>query len=1094
MFRFIRCSLFLLFTCFGSTDAIAKRLSGDSLQVSLDDYAAAGSKELSRLIQTNAQNLQTGQEHLNQYIFGFKEYFERNPQFDAEYIRWKGNMLSFQFTLNDTLKRINARLRQKQQPEVYVGLDDRLGSLVIKNKVDPQTWQTVQTLSDFNNASKFVIEKSSYETINQAYSEIYTKVAAFDNLAGQAGRGIAIIGAGLFITTESALDGNKAHIWYASNLKGSADNDRVDKVYPSVMAGWSQYPENATDEKIHFKLDQFVHRVENGLSGKLQVVNIPAPGKNFVEDCLNGEYGDWKKVDFIVLEKIGKQINRLGTRFWKDYVKDSLKLYNNLTPTIAPQFEKNLTIYADAIEITFPEITALDERFNYFEDWVRQLQNCFTNYSGNVNRKTLVPRCVWYQSPLAGIASISGFIDAGYETVVDIADFGELMKCWTISGWGTNWNPIFDSDCAKKREDTRNFLRQLKQIDSKEKVLAVGGELWNQSKTWFTDQLCADPLDPTNSECFYKQGKTIFEIASLFIGVGEVKASLKTFEVAKLIEKVGKLTQLILDLKVPTKIKFITKPGGRLFCGIDLRETLEFTTEPLNKVLRTKYGINTETLTGASGGATQARFFADTRTASNLPEQLTNQIKQEITPNDISDLDAIGEAVQLVEVTSPALVSTQVVDRGIGRIFHKTWNNYLLVGVLTSDAVQFTLVINTATSQQFRVPNSPLNPTCNTCISKTVKPQFDAICYRLRQQNGVNVEPELNRICQQAPDTALVNIAKELTSWSNTELQLFLKTDLNTLSVSGICVPDEYLASSLSVLQIGILKAWKALYNSTSGGASHDRINIKLLKLIKDFCAQNRGAYNKLIQEPKFAMKYYTYLDIFNSFLALHKKTQNSDALGCLFEDFSNFNQFIKNYYSKANIDKFICDDILSQETKFIGGNWHLFVVLHPVDTNWGIFNRFEEHHFNDQSDKLSTMFDCTFINNSNNIQTLVECKNWSPDYFDKKVLDVTGHPDHQSFLNQLVGYLKDFRVNSFSSFAYVFKKRGRLNESYIQGKFYQMFVHDADAIFKANPKLYENFEFQEQPINQNNFRQWLLSISHSGQEFKTIFSFLKSY
>src|SRR5690606_26998687 len=147
-------------------------------------------------------------------------------------------------------------------------------------------------------------------------------------------------------------------------------------------------------------------------------------------------------------------------------------------------------------------------------------KDCSTNY--NTAPNGIVPRCLWQQEGSPVVAYQAGFIDGAWELIPTTIDTGRFLQAWQP----LNNAYYFTNEAGQTRWQTIEILLLMEQLYQQD-------ELYSTIKTEFSDQFdkYTDETIALDAQARYNQGKLIFEVASLFVGVGEMKGLLNTGKV-----------------------------------------------------------------------------------------------------------------------------------------------------------------------------------------------------------------------------------------------------------------------------------------------------------------------------------------------------------------------------------------------------------------------------------------------------------------------------------------------------------------------------------------------------------------------------------
>jgi hypothetical protein len=185
------------------------------------------------------------------------------------------------------------------------------------------------------------------------------------------------------------------------------------------------------------------------------------------------------------------------------------------------------------------------------------LKNCYDSYK--LQKEGYVPRCLWdhnlyipngpFGYYINDPAFSSGIVDGLIETADGVLDIVKFLDCY---------NPIsfraWTDECVDTRDKTYNALKQMYLVISNKDKLneaydAVKGKLGEY----------ADETTAVDNQARYNHGKIVFNVASLFIGVGEAKALLNGEKTLVLVLKEG----LSAYATIPETILKLTQKAGR---------------------------------------------------------------------------------------------------------------------------------------------------------------------------------------------------------------------------------------------------------------------------------------------------------------------------------------------------------------------------------------------------------------------------------------------------------------------------------------------------------------------------------------------------
>ncbi|MBL7895618.1 MAG: glycohydrolase toxin TNT-related protein [Bacteroidia bacterium] len=252
-------------------------------------------------------------------------------------------------------------------------------------------------------------------------------------------------------------------------------------------------------------------------------------------------------------------------------------------PAIAQNTSNNLMDYKEqGVELSamqWEEMHSSQMLFNWFDteedaalseaDFAKWLQNiiglnCYNTYK---NYNGIIPECTWNNNILNampdggyGCAFACGILDGVFLTIKDAVNLVDLINCWTPLGYNTT-----TSGCALTREKTIETIKLVREIcGSSEGYKKIYNELAKSLGGWANSTFCGDRT------CAYNQGKLVFDIVSLFYGVGEVKAALSTgmagAKIAKIIAEVDKTAVAVSKAFTSVSKSVIKTAAGLQLC------------------------------------------------------------------------------------------------------------------------------------------------------------------------------------------------------------------------------------------------------------------------------------------------------------------------------------------------------------------------------------------------------------------------------------------------------------------------------------------------------------------------------------------------
>ncbi|CAA0253158.1 hypothetical protein USCSP91_700001 [Tenacibaculum maritimum] len=208
--------------------------------------------------------------------------------------------------------------------------------------------------------------------------------------------------------------------------------------------------------------------------------------------------------------------------------EEYVKLYNNiLTANIkasigaaiinaSEHLDLLLEEYKDHISFVNQELIAGRTTYDVLKSILSFTKKCAGDFKSQ--QKGIVPKCLWNDNDHLAMAYYAGFIDAAWEG-------GEMIVA--LYKFKAAWDPLdsffLNAEAFKIRQQTIDIVLLIRQLDKEDSLVSSVTSTIKKEFVKYVDETLA--LDP---QARYNQGKLIFDIASFFIGYGEVKAFLKT--------------------------------------------------------------------------------------------------------------------------------------------------------------------------------------------------------------------------------------------------------------------------------------------------------------------------------------------------------------------------------------------------------------------------------------------------------------------------------------------------------------------------------------------------------------------------------------
>ena len=162
----------------------------------------------------------------------------------------------------------------------------------------------------------------------------------------------------------------------------------------------------------------------------------------------------------------------------------------------------------------------------------------------------IVPKCLWNQEYNKGIAYAAGIIDGVWE-------IAELT--WSLAKVRAAWDPstglYASAEGIEIRKKTVDVINNIAQLYEEDKLASTLGENINAGFEKYSKEI--SKLDAKGR---YLQGKLVFDVASFFFGVGEVKTLIKTGKItSSTAQALARIPENVMGLinRIPGKIKLI---------------------------------------------------------------------------------------------------------------------------------------------------------------------------------------------------------------------------------------------------------------------------------------------------------------------------------------------------------------------------------------------------------------------------------------------------------------------------------------------------------------------------------------------------------
>ncbi|WP_128755186.1 fibronectin type III domain-containing protein [Aquimarina sediminis] len=236
--------------------------------------------------------------------------------------------------------------------------------------------------------------------------------------------------------------------------------------------------------------------------------------------------------------------------------EEYVKLYNDILTTnikesigsaiinTSEHLDLLLEEYKDHIPFVNEELIAGYSTYDVLKSVLGFTKKCAEDFKSQ--KKGIVPKCLWDHNVNPAMAYYAGFIDAAWEGLEMVVDLYKFKAAWDPL------DPFFlNAEAYKIRQQTIDIVVLIRQLDEEDKLVSSVTDTIKKEFGKYVDETLA--FDP---QARYNQGKLIFDVASLFIGYGEVKVFLKT----------GKITSTTFKAlqAIPSKLQEMVVGIGKL--------------------------------------------------------------------------------------------------------------------------------------------------------------------------------------------------------------------------------------------------------------------------------------------------------------------------------------------------------------------------------------------------------------------------------------------------------------------------------------------------------------------------------------------------
>lgn len=869
-----------IFICFayliGTLSAYSKShaktfFDGDSMSVErekviVDAFVEAGNESLKKLMEQNAINDEKGESDKNSYIFGFEQVENKlglNPPI-TPYVFAKQTAFSVVSLepINVQLRLINADLAARNKPLVYLGIDQVLGYILTNVFVDVTK---TYSYKDFEEASeKFKTKSLDINSLHTLYVQIFDRLHV-DTDVFKNSYGMEIMGYGEFkdyfvgkeITPESipTLENStsvRTFVW--SSFRGYDDNGWADKDINRFTV-YDKISKSPLSVSINDISSYYIDLADNIKKTLLNTKPSPVTGK-FMKDLYEATGSYYGKLGTGVTREMVEKVNDLieemmDDALYRDYIKPAVNTKTStgtLTKADLENMEKALRDLRQACQITYNETSAA-----YMTTFLNYLSRC-QNYNGSCigegGADGYIPQCIW-DNPTAPypVAFSCGLIDGAIGTVAGIGElavgvvkFQVFLECWKP------WSPsfYFDESCKETREKTIVHFKQCWEVvndwdNFKNVVNVTYTTLTNELGKWSNNTFCTD-----RACCYYNMGKAVFDIGSLFFGIGELKAVSKGFKLSSYASEFGQLsTQLFTKTKIFNNAAKLTKTGSTMAFEMSGKRLFRFGSKESSQVLRRSTKLVDRGTKVTFKKSQKILSAAQKSSATDAYIVVKNNPNKLIGTFEVEEFEVAEEILEEI-VTNPK-------RKGAGKIklYDLLVDNEEYFGVANetlggnSPADELIGIIKKLPDPgQTPQPNTPIffpiilldrddpDPDCAVCETKSVdiKTKYETLCKKARAA-GLDeklVKLALNNMCNNLSDIKLLAMYNRLIEedlspqkFNSLKLKEFLSDLVIKGSTCATRVPYPQgnvafewigLASYLSQLDTPMLDAWLIYY------------------------------------------------------------------------------------------------------------------------------------------------------------------------------------------------------------------------------------------------------------------------------------------
>jgi hypothetical protein len=1088
-------------------------------------YVQAGNEALDKLIAQNAINDQNGESEKNNYIFGFDNLPQSYTLLVPDIFATKYSTSTYGktnygdlTTLNANLRLLNQDLLAQGKSLIYIGINATLG--VTLKSIAVKQIGTEATYSDLENATEKFKEKGyDFSAVSTVFNEIFNKIARYEGVTNVTTNpnGIQIIGIGNFLnfkmtdvpadivsSVEELKKTTKGSVWTLCNFVGRGTTGAINwandnTVRQIVYDGIAKYPSTIEPEGVETYLNQLSKSIQTTLLG----TKTYNPKGLFYDDCYNTT-GSYKsnlaadvteeqvaKVNALVMEMMD---NTLYTNYLKVGINAKTSTGAKITQADLINLEKALKDLKEACQNTYNAVSTgyVTKVIDFFKACSASAPNC------EATKSSFIPQCFWNYSttnPLTyQVAFDAGFVDGAISFVWDVTKLAgagatayfklqEVGQCWVDPAYWLGIAPLQTQNCKEVRESSKQYFNltwdliqfvtppapglltpELENVFTG--ISAGTGKAWTAMKgdasTWWNE------ITETDNCGAYRQGKLVFDVASCFIGVGEINAAIKGG--SKLAVTGGGILKYMTTFAAATgKIMAktaITNAGktagfvfrklqkGAVYTGLALQlagfNAVELggktAVSQLPNLLTEVNAVSSKIISRGPSSIPYATIESAATTAETSIGKVVSELKDvtlEITENGAENIiKSLPKGdIKILQVDNLATK---------GEHFIVKQNNQIVATIKKEIGVGTATIIGLVIEYVTKPKDSPTDPDeCKVCTARVPRVS-DALCIKLKNlaaKSAYNGNGAVNRLCAGiASLTTLEAVVDRVLSFTQLEASAFL-ADINENNCT-----NNHLCGNISQIDVSIVNAWKYIVDAMNTGSKITAFaqDFPLINKVKEITTNTTklNAFNNPTYSiktlPEF-LKVYGFADCYSCSIA-------TGSYG--------------DWMSKMDV---ILENSLDAQTKYLSrGGYAGFATREPFNNGANQWLRDGgQHMYRGMKTVLSLSGSRTldFFTNPNLILAFDEPfgaannPNYPKQKCDLRLGANTANVVFVEFksyqedtelstkgVTQFLGYLSDARVNSLNDIVYVFNRK-KINDAKAKAKMQTVLRNNAPKI-----------------------------------------------